>query len=544
VKRLTIGLALALAPLSAVAGQETHALTDPVVGSILAFYNDPATSRVRGESRIAEGTTVEGDLASLGGPLVIGGRINGDVVVINGDLRLLPGARIVGSLRVVGGRIEGPTDGVAGGTVVYHEPLRFRREGERLVLPPVEAAPWPAAGRETWFGRGDVAARIRGSYNRVEGLPVMVGPRLELGHSNPTVLDARVIYRTRNGLRFRSGDLGHDVRVEQSLGGRQAVRLGVGIHNLVDPIEDAGLSDLENSLSTFILHEDHRDYYTRRGWRGYVQFVGTTRPYDVRIEYRDERHGSIDPGTPWSLLKNQSAWRPQPAVAQGDLRSLRGSFGWDSRNDPADPAAGWLISVDVEQGLDGTLTHADGRAADSEFTSVSVDARRYLRVSPRSRLAVRGRAAGAPDSGPLPPQRQHVLGGEGDLPGFRPFRFDCGARGIAPGDDGFFPYYGCDRALLAQAEFRYALRTDPGISRRLGLDFDLFATPELVLFADAGRAWTEPRGLDGRLEQGPGSMQVDLGAGVRMGALGLYLALPVTGTGRVPNIFVRLGPRI
>lgn len=543
-KRIATGLLIFLAAVP-VSAQETSPLTDAAAASVMEFYNHPATTRVRGETWIARDAIVAGNVASLGGPLVVAGTVLGDVVVINGDLRVLPGGRIEGAARVTGGRISIQAGTVSEGYTVYHEALRFRREGDRLVSPAPAAPPWRGAGMTTWFGRTDLILAVDGSYNRVEGLPIAFGPRLQLGHSNPTVLEARAIYRTRNGLRFHPRDFGHDVRIEQYLGGHSGVAVGLGIHRLVDAIEDAGLSDTENSLATFVLHQDFRDHYARRGWSGYVRLVGATRPYEARIEYRDEHHHAMDPGTPWALLRNDQAWRAQPEVARGDLRSVRGWFRWDTRNHPVDPVAGWLVTVDVEQGVGGTLRYDDPeRTADSEFTAVGLDARRYLRVNPRSRVAVRVKAEGSPDAGPLPPQRQRTLGGEGELPGYPRFRHDCGARSAGPDPDGFYPYYGCDRVLLLQAEYRFALLTDPDFARRIGLDFDLFGTPELVVFADAGRAWIEAGRLDGRLDLGPRSLQSDVGVGLRMGPIGVYVAAPLAGGGRTPNFFVRLGPRL
>jgi hypothetical protein len=544
VTRIATGLLVALVALPA-AAQETATLTDATAASIMEFYNHPSTTRIRGETWIARDADMAGNLASLGGPLVIAGTVRGDVVVINGDLRVLPGGHIEGTARVTGGRVSMQAGTISGGYTVYPEVLRFRREGDRLVSPAPDAPAWPGAGRSTWFGRTDLILGLDGSYNRVEGLPITFGPRLQLGHSNPTVIEARAIYRTRTGLQIHPRDLGHDIRIEQYVGGHRAIVGGLGVHRLVDDIEDAGLSDTENSLATFVLHQDFRDHYARRGWSAFVRFVGATRPYDIRIEYRDEHHHPMEAGTPWSLIRNDQPWRPQPDVARGDLRSLRGWFRWDTRNDPSDPAAGWLVTVDVEQGLGGTLGYADDqRAADSEFTAVGVDARRYLRLDPRSRVAVRVQAAGSPNAGALPPQRQHALGGEGALPGFGRFRFDCGARSQGVGEDGLFPYYGCDRTLLLQGEYRFALLPDPELTRRLGLGFDLFATPELVVFADAGRAWIEARSLDGRHDLGPRTLQYNVGTGLRMGPLGMYVALPLTGSGRTPNFFVRLGPRL
>jgi hypothetical protein len=104
--------ALAALALSAATahGQEPaapDALPPEVAAYVRDLYNAPATLRHDGRTRIAEDETVRGDLAVADGPLVVAGRIEGDVVVINGDAELLPGAAITGALTVVGGEAAG-----------------------------------------------------------------------------------------------------------------------------------------------------------------------------------------------------------------------------------------------------------------------------------------------------------------------------------------------------------------------------------------------------------------------------------------------------
>ena len=113
----------------------------------------------------------------------------------------------------------------------------------------------------------------------------------------------------------------------------------------------------------------------------------------------------------------------------------------------------------------------------------------------------------------------------------------------------YFAAYGCDRVALVQAEYR----GDLSLRLRWGGDDDddregeswartalrngLNAGFGWVLFADAGRGWT----LDDRLEGT--DTAVDVGAGVIIGRLGVYAAVPVSEGGRV-NLFIRLSPRI
>ena len=129
------------------------------------------------------------------------------------------------------------------------------------------------------------------------------------------------------------------------------------------------------------------------------------------------------------------------------------------------------------------------------------------------------------------------------MPGYDRFAFDCDARARQPDADGYFPYFGCDRVVLLQAELRFAILPGFSLGRRLGVDFDVLSTPEIVLFTDGGRAWIEPESVGYRRGLGPESVHWDAGAGLRLGRLGLYVATPLQGGGGA-NFFVRLGPRL
>ncbi len=523
------------------------------------LYNAPGTSRLDGDARIAREAEVVGDVAALGGQLVVAGTVRGRVAVINGDLILLPGARVTGDVVVVGGRLRaGETAELGGRVTEVREPVSFRREGDRLVLQSPERGGPLTAARRFAFGETSLGLGVDGAYNRVEGLPIAFGPRIQLGRSNPTAVDGRLIYRTQSGIGFRPSEMGYRLRLEQYLGGHRSARIGVVFRSEVQPIERAGLADVENSLGTFVLHEDFRDYYEREGWSAYLTLTGRARPWELTVEYLDENQYRQLPQEPWSLRRNDEPWRPQPLVAQGELRSILARFSVDSRNDRREPSAGWLVDVSVEQGVggdQGLLRPVDPDlpgsplvegAVDEEFTAYRLDARRYVRIDPRQRLALRLYGAGSVNGNPLPPQRQRTLGGDGLLPGFPLHTFDCGARPTRTASidgDPFYLYYGCDRVALAQLQYNLAFPIVPGIGRRLGLGVDFGDSAELVLFGDAGRAWTEEKAL-GIRTPGETGIQADVGIGVALGRLGLYWAVPVTGDGKGVNFFLRLVPRI
>jgi hypothetical protein len=538
-------------------------LTDEAAAELLAVFNRVTTVRLNGESVLPAGTELNADLGVLGGPLVLAGRVSGDVIVINGDLRFEPGAEVGGNVTVVGGMVHGlQAARVAGRVTVYRQPLRYHSEGGLIVrVPPPEKASGLTTGRDFRFGRSDLTLAVRGAYNRVEGLPIAAGARLELGRSNPTIMEAVGIYRTESGLRLRDKDLGYALRIEQHVGGRRAARIGLALRSEVRPIEDWGLSDRESSLAAFVLHRDFRDHYERTGWAGYVRIAPRNAPFSALLELRDEKHTSIPAGDPLSLFDNGREWRPQPVVAEGDLTSVVARFAYDTRNEPLEPSTGWYIAVEAELGLAGDLTMpipaipgsdvpvAGRRAVDHRFRAALVDVRRYARTGPGSRLAIRALVAGSLDGGPLPPQRQHALGGEGSLPGYSPFQFDCGARRARLNifeDDAlvetpYFPYYGCDRMALVQIEYQVRLPLPHDLDRRLA-GVDLGPPPSWGVFFDAGRAWNEENARQWR-GAGQNDFAADAGFGLRLGRIGMYWAVPLSGGAEGVNFFVRVAPR-
>lgn len=551
-----LGILVAAAPLAAQT-PEPDGIPPELVQAIFEFFNRSGTIRMTGESRIASGSEVVGDVAVLGGPLQLAGRVRGDVVVLNGDARLEPGAEVLGDLTVVGGAVSGRDSAVVTGTVrAYGELLRFRIEGGRVE--PAEPADEPgiSTGRDFGFGRTDLTIAAHSGYNRVEGLPVVAGPRFETRASNPTRAEALLIYRTAAGLDPDADELGYVLRLEQFVGGRNVARLGVTLHSEIVPIEAWGLRDRENSLSTFLLHRDYRDHYEREGWSVYFRIAPPRGRHDFVLGYRDERHRSTPPREPWTVIDDSDPWRPQPRVAEGTLRSLYARIGYDTRNEGIDPTTGWWVRAELERGLGGTLARVDtdivcvtvpcpatvSEPVETEFATAFVDVRRYARMSPDSRLALRVVAATSLNDRPLPPQRQHALGGEGSLPGYRLFAFDCGARGAGTLPSGLLPYYGCDRFALLQLEYRTAFPFGHGWGRKLGWDIDLGERPGWTVFFDAGRAWTEQTALDGR-SGGMDDFAVDVGAGLRLGRLGAYWAVPLSGHDDGVNFFIRIGAR-
>ncbi len=580
---LTLVTALALAAPAAARAQEPGALPRDLAERITEVLNDPATQRHEGGTAVEAGRTVAGDVAVLDGDLNLAGRVEGDVVVVNGDLQLAEGARVGGDVIVVGGEIAGEANAdVSGEMVVFAEPVSHCRREDRvdvsggcdgLAGAPADTGPRAAdalsrqaAERVDRRGSADYVLTPGRSYNRVEGLPIHFGGEVETGGSNPLRVRSTAIFRTEDGGAQGPERWGYDARIEQFIGGFQALRVGVRAFSVIEPIEGWHLTDLENSLSTFVLQQDHRDHYQREGWSAYAVVTPPRSPVTITGEVLWERHSSVAPGNPWALLDTDGGWRMQPLVAEGPLRAIVGTAVLDTRSEEWDPSSGWYVRAELEHTLASDLIRPpyvsitqgapvvtpDNRFG--EYTRGLLDLRRYNRISPSQRLNLRIAAGGSLSVFPLPPQRQHALGGAGSLPGFGLLRLDCGARGFSGvrggGGARFYDAYGCDRFALFQAEYRgdLSFRAPPRVAKSTaaddgGLDWSdvrlVDADFGWVLFVDVGAGWTS---LERHHDE---NTAVDLGAGVLLGDVGLYVAAPVRdvyGRGDV-SFFIRLAPR-
>src|SRR5439155_1754610 len=157
-----------------------------------------------GRSRLPAGNAWRGDVAVRSGPVTVGGRVEGTLLVINGDAVLDPTAVITGDLIVVGGTVARARGAAVSGQVrVYQEPLAFRAKGDEIALVPPDLRRWfRNFGVEKSWGTADSRSSLTlatgGTFNRVEGLPVVFGPLFDwkLRRNLRLRVDALGVFRT------------------------------------------------------------------------------------------------------------------------------------------------------------------------------------------------------------------------------------------------------------------------------------------------------------------------------------------------------------
>ncbi|MEX2179132.1 MAG: BamA/TamA family outer membrane protein [Gemmatimonadaceae bacterium] len=559
-------LALSCA-LAQAAGQRRDAMLDraglprDVAREATRLYNEDAALRANERLEIGEGREVHGDVAVLNGPLLISGRVRGRVLAINSDVVLRPSARIDGDLLVVGGEVEGRHAAYIGGEIrIYRQSLRYTRSGEGI-----EPERMARAEETGWWQRWERTQRRSGSklqiasagaYNRVEGLPINLGPQLfQYAPWGSARLDAYAVLRTETSFGGDGEDIGHNVNAELRLGRRGGLLLGGRAFNVLEATERWQLTDLEAGLSAFLMRRDYRDYYQRHG--GDVRAgLFLRRGVDVYASYGSERWLSRPSESPWTLTRRSANWRPNPEYDDAQMHLLHSTLRVDTRNDRENPWSGWYIVADLEHGFGDVVAYAPraqpiGLVSPPtiQYARAFMDLRRYNRVSPNAQLNFRIVTGGWMNGDPLPLQRRFSVDGPGAMPGYD-FRSTQSANALTCTSGGFVPGMPgqCDRMALAQVEYRGDLHFD------LFTDWDddhymrSHSTGVWVFFADAGRGWLVGSSGDSltyaRNELPPlSSFRTDVGVGLDFDVIGVYVAKAMSAPTEPANFFVRIRHR-
>lgn len=540
-----------------------------VVREALAVYNAPGTLRSMGPLSVDSSRVVQADVAVVDGPLTVAGHVTGRVVAINADVQLGSGARVDGDLLVVGGEVRADSGArVSGDVRIYRERMAVREEGDFLV--PADTSGGMQGGlEELWLQwrtrepRSGLRFNISSAktYNRVEGLPILAGPEYRAPRSwGEARLSVLGVFRTAHDFRWDSENLGHDVSGELRLGRDRGLTLGGQLYDAVRPVEDWQLAADEVGLAAVILRRDFRDYYSAHGGRVTAgAFLGPDA--DLELSLADERWGARESREPFSIFRNGSPWRTNPDADAGRFHVAGARLRMDTRNVVDRPWSGLYLVAEYERGV-GSVSHfaelSPGvRTTDQERVAYgrgSLDVRRYSRIAPGAQVNVRLVAAGWLHGDALPAQRRLSVGGPGTLPGYD-FRGLAGSTDVGQCSTSTVPAGApaqCDRVILAQVEYRGDLHLhDFGhVGDWMGRGWRHGA--QWVAFANSGRGWlvptrggtvSPPLGLSSSSLPALSSFRTDLGVGVDLGTLGVYVARGISDAGQRTNVFLRLRQR-
>jgi hypothetical protein len=410
--------------------------------------------------------------------------------------------------------------------------------------------------------RGGLTISSGKTYNRVEGLPIFIGPTYKnhFGHASVSIA-ALGIMRTANKFHWDDQNLGHRLKADVRFGGHRGFAVGAVSYDEVSKTEPWQLTEPDGGLAAFFLKRDYFDWYGRHGARAYVSAFSSENA-TVTFGLSRERWSSRSAREVYALFRGDEAWRPNPGVNDGVMNVADLNFTFDSRNREFRPWAGWYVNAEYEHGAGDLETAGTPLGSDDVLTDVHrvsygrafFDLRRYNRISPKRQLNARLVLGGWLHGDPLPLERRFSVGGIGTIPGFDFRRVGIGTDVGQCGPESGTPDRGalCERVALAQLEYRQELVSElidifnrNGIRVR-GAQFRV--KPTAVAFVDAGRGWLVGS-RSGELQYPSGSLpgfdtwRTDVGLGLDLGIAGLYVAKAVSSPKEPANFFVRIRRR-
>jgi hypothetical protein len=351
---------------------------------------------------VARGERVATPLVVLGRTAAISGFIDGDVVVIDGDLHVRPGAHIAGRAVAIGGGVYPSVRSVVIGGVQgfrdYTYDISRTANGYRLAYRAQREYDTPSVLLPGIYG-----LRLP-TYDRVNGASVPLGPSFSL-FGGRAELDALLTYRS---------DLGKiDPAIVAGLELSRRLRLRAEAQRGTFTNDAWIWSNLVNSLSGLALGTDTRNYYRadRAELTLHRLWEGASTNIEPFIGGRVERGWSVGPAVgerrgPWSILNRNDPlgmWRANPSIVAGSISSaLAGS------------SLEWLVQdVRVRAHTLGEMSFTAPR--DERFTQVTSDLDIDFPTFKDHEYTLDVRWVTTFGRVP-PPQRFSYLGGSGTLP--------------------------------------------------------------------------------------------------------------------------------
>lgn len=365
---------------------------------------EPDTSRftLRRDEQVTTGLVVLGRTTS------IDGQVDGDLVVVGGDLFVHPGARISGRAVAIGGAVYPSTLALP-----LRQPQSFRDNtftitptptGYELAFQSLLADATPMLTLPGVYG-----LRVP-TYDRVNGVSVPAGPAFSFARDR-VAANLLATYRSDLG----KIDPSADVALELSPRLRLEGRAGRGTFSNDRWIR----SDHVNSLYTLLVGRDSRNHYRadRAEATLHHRWETATLILEPFVGGRGERSWAVGPwlgeeGSPWSVIDRTDTLdgmlRPNPPVPDLDIVSalMGGDLRWESGGVKA------AAQVFAERSL--RMDGPSGNGTDA-FTQLTFDLDIAFLTFGDQEYELAVRSVTTPE-GPPPLQRFAYLGGSGTLP--------------------------------------------------------------------------------------------------------------------------------
>jgi len=456
----------------------------------IAFYSDTVLS---------PGTLNEAsDVIFVNCNGVVDCRLDGSVIILNGELSLRAQAEVAGDVVLVRSNMFKSRKAVVAGEVLRtssEESLKLVRErmNSRKLRRNL-----PFRVRLKTNRMGGFALE---GYDRVDGFSVSWGMDLKFPDLGDfTFFKAKIITATTRQA------VGFDATYQLPLDRQGRYIVGVRARSKTDTNDRWRLGDLENAFKAFIAGYDNRFYFRREGYSVYFRRNVGNHSY-LSLGYQNEQYFSLKNLSPFTMFGSEN-FQPNLPVSSGPLRSLLLEGVLDTRNDPFFTLSGFQLEMQGEL-AGGAL------GGKWSFARIDLSLKRWDTFSGIHHTFFWVKWAWADQ--PLPFQRSYTLGNT--LRGYDNFAFSG------------------DRMLMAQALYGLSLPGIPVVEY-------LFFRWRSELIYETGIAF-----FHGDPRLGYDSLKHDLGVGFSgdtiIGRVGIHLFYSIDEPSRIgPKITVTLNMNV
>jgi cytoskeletal protein CcmA (bactofilin family) len=400
-----------------------------------------------GDTEIAEGDTIQGDLVVKYGTLTVRGAVNGDILVVNGSIVIKSTAHIKGNVRSMNGSIIKDDGAIVEGYTEQSSKSKYdRRKKTARVRYSHTFKPY------YWIEQPLDDDNFLFRYNRVEGLFLGLGSQKKFYWDG----DKKITGFGSFGYGFAM----HKWRLQLGLDRQFLISDGVlfetggEVHSSTDTKDEWRMNLGENNLAALFFREDFRDYFQREGFS--VHTARYTKDGDISTmvdaRYNADRYKSLYKEANWALFGGDRVFRSNPFINEGMIRSISLTAGVSTLEKYRNRSEGWDLYGRAEYG-------GKNMGGDFDFNQVIIDMKRFQQLSDYDQISIRVRV-GSLEGDPIL-QKTFELGGANTMPAY-----------------GFKEFAG-NRMVLGNLEYQLEGET---------ID-DVFFWPHslnLILFGDAG----------------------------------------------------------
>ena len=297
-------------------------------------------------------------------------------------------------------------------------------------------------------------------YNRVDQFTIGLDATFRPSRGFLPSLMTRMAYAAERHRPLDDGDGRwlYEMRVEQPFDDERRYRLAIGTYRRTDDDGFGQVGDIENTLAALFFHYDYKDWFEREGFA----IEGAARPWDrwvLSARYDQDEYNSITElaDNTRGVFRRDAEWRANPAVDEGNLRTVTGGVDYDSRANKKSPRNGMKNSLRIE-------TAGGSLGGDFAFKRYTADLRAYFSPGP-SHVAKARLMLGTTSVGDfLPFQKTFAIGGIGTLRGY-PFRQFRGRHlFLVNGDWSWELFKRTSRNAMLKTGFCVAAFTDFGLA--------------------------------------------------------------------------------